>query len=219
MGLKFSAALVVVAVLAGCAGRGPMGFGNAARPEDPTRTCNHGNAGDARFAPLRARTGTGMGGPTLAMRASKDTPTEEERRALNIWTVAYQSCVDMGRSFRAAYLTPAQAAWIEAHHSRTVGLVAKLYAGDITWGAYLDQRDALERDTDMGLASANEAAAQAQAAQANAEAARGLAIMRAIQASSPPPVVYQPVPVPPMPRTINCTTMPMGAGWTNTQCR
>jgi len=217
--MKKIALITAVVVLTGCAARGPVNFGAAPRLEDPTTTCNQANANDARFAPLRARTGTGSGGPTLAMRTSKDTPTDEEKQALSVWSVAYQTCVERGRDFRAVYVQPTQAAWIEAHHSRTIALVAKLYSGEIPWGTYLDQRDALERETALGLATASQASAQAAAAQASADAARGMALMQAIQASRPPPVTYQPVPVAPMPRTITCTTSQGLGNTVNTTCR
>lgn len=218
MNLLVFATLVVVA-LAGCNATMPQQAKRPAASDDPSNACFNGLASDSRLRVLVPRIGAinRADQASIDMMASKESPSEQERLALKIWTVARQTCVEMGADFRKAYAPPQYQGIIEAYNAPLMMAIAKLYAGDINYGQFIAERQRLAAESQARWNGARQserqdsvAAQQAQAAMRAQSAAELNNAMMLMQAA-------QPRPASPSAPT-NCTSRMIG-NTVNTDCR
>lgn len=167
-------------ILAGCVATMPQ---QAARPtaaDDPSNKCFQALGSDQRFAPLTPHLGdiSKVDQASIEMLASTAKPTEQEKKALSVWGVARQTCADMGRSFRAEYAPPGWATAFDAQQNALIRTIASLYAGNITYGQFIAERQRLASSTRARLDEVNGQDRAARTQQAQQEAARADAALQ-----------------------------------------
>lgn len=212
----------VLAALTGCNAVSPK-QPQPSMADDPTGACLKSLQTDPRIQVLAARLGPFGEAlkPTLEMMGSKDTPTEVERSALSTWIAARQDCVERGASFRRTHAPLQYQGIIEDYDAHLAIAAAKLYAGDLTFGQFIAERQRLAssaqgrwnqaRQTevrDILNAQKEEAAARARIA---ADVAQALSAMQPVIAPQPPsaPIIQMPT---------RCTTQRHGnMSYTNCQ--
>jgi hypothetical protein len=147
--------------------------------EDPSIACFSSMADNPALAPLKGKVVLKLDGrPDLAMLADDHRPTKRERDAISAWVSEGERCYDLGHDYRAAAYQPIIAAIIDESMHAIESLVAKLYAGKLTYAEFNQQRQASsdayrERiaSTLQGLrAESNREQADSQAQQASVEA-------------------------------------------------
>jgi hypothetical protein len=199
--------LVAALALTGCnatmqqARRGPA--------DDPTRHCFDRMDSDQRLAVLAPKVGSvSRGGrATVEMLASTAKADEEDKKAISAWGQARQSCVAEGRAFRAQNAPPGWVPAFEAGQTEFLGLMARLYAGELTYGEFNRQRLDLGAKNDAALLNAaDRAAAAAQQEQLNQQAST-LQTMQIMQMLQPQPVIAPPMLRPP----VNCVSRRVGS--------
>jgi hypothetical protein len=186
--------------------------------DDPSAPCYRQLETDQRFAALKTKIGSVIASnkATVEMLASTEKPTEEERRQISVLGVARQSCADMGHAFRLTYAPPGYEAAFMAGQNDVLALLARLYAGELTYGEFNRERLDLGHRTSANMnATVDRAQANAQqsAIQSQQSALQSMQIMQMMQANRPAP---QPLPLPAQP--INCTSSRIGSQ-TYTNCR
>lgn len=142
---KTLTAAAIAIALTGCANMRPGP--PAATPAqlmaaDPTTSCMKRLGEDPYIITnLAAKTGIGRtGSPTLEMFADKSYANEEERKALSAYSAARQQCIDLGASYRRQNLPAQVTLTMEQGGQNVTFLLAKLYAGEITFGDYNTRR-------------------------------------------------------------------------------
>lgn len=133
-------AVLAVALLSGCVATMPQ---QAARPtsaSDPSNNCLTSMQSDERIQILAQKINLSGPNSSIEMMASKDVPTEEEKKALSTWALARQACVDLGRDYRARYGAPGWANVIEWQQSAVLEAIAGLYGGSLTYGQFNVER-------------------------------------------------------------------------------
>lgn len=151
---------------------------------------------------------------TLEMRASTAVPNEEEKAALRSWADLRKTCLDVGRDFRNQYAPLWYVALIDETQARFIINLSKLYAGQVTFGQFVNERTAIAADTRAKQAAArandqraNQQAAAARQAQSAAELNNALILL---QQSQP-----RPAPIAPQ---VSCQSRNVG-GTVYTDCR
>lgn len=135
--------LIALLSLAGCAvpqqRQAPPRYVSS---EDPTQQCMDRLRTDVFLVQtLGPKTGFGSNTPpSLELRADKSTPSQEEKQALSMYAAARQQCKMVGESYRRSTVPPVIAAAMDAGWNGIDNLLAKLYAGDITFGQYNQMR-------------------------------------------------------------------------------
>jgi hypothetical protein len=135
----------VALVLGGCQTMGPQARGPSAAEimaADPTNSCmKRVNEDPFILTHLAAKTGVGRpGSPSIEMLSDKTVPNEQERQALSTYSGERQRCIDLGGSYRRQNM-PAQVTQVMEQGAQNVTfLLAKLYAGEITFGEYNTRR-------------------------------------------------------------------------------
>lgn len=133
--------LIALVPLAGCVTPGPQQVKRGPN-DDPSRACFDALAYDKRFVPLRDRIAINLPAsqPTIQMLADKSSPTPDEKLALGEWAAARDGCLAQGAAFRAAYAPPTYTTWMSSNVTTVKLLVARLYAGEISYGEFNRQR-------------------------------------------------------------------------------
>lgn len=184
--------------------------------DDPSNPCFQSIEHNPSVQILKPRIGSlvNADAATLEMRASNAVPTEEEKAALRSWAELRKTCLDVGREFRAQYAPSWYTALIDESQAKFIVNMSKLYAGQSTYGQFVNERTALVAETRARQASANEnakradqQAAAARQAQSAAEMNNALMLMQ----------MSQPRPAPLMP-PVSCSSRNVG-GTVYTDCR
>lgn len=184
--------------------------------DDPSNPCFQSIEHNPSVQILKPHLGsmTKADAATLDMRASALKPTEEEKAALRSWAELRQTCLDVGKQFRAQYAPAWYTSIIDESQSRFIINLSKLYAGQSTYGQFVNDRAALAADTRARQSAANENArrseqqsAAARQAQSSAELSNALMLMQ----------LSQPRPAPMMP-PMSCASRNVG-GTVYTDCR
>jgi hypothetical protein len=111
--------------------------------EDPSIACFSSMADNPALAPLKGKVVLKVGGhPDLAMLADDHRPTKRERDAIFAWASEGERCYDLGHDFRATTYQPIVAAIIDESLHSIESLLAKLYAGKLTYAEFNQQRQA-----------------------------------------------------------------------------
>lgn len=209
------AATLLSAALVGCAAQrttGPSGAELIAA--DPSNQCFQKVTEQFSGGVLGKKISFG-GMPSLEMVIDKSKPTAQEKEALSQLSAGRQQCFEQGRAYRAQHLPGPIALAIEEGTSATTMLMAKLYAGELTYAQFNIARDEnlsrykaklVEYDRQANQAQAQAIADEATRRQSAANAL--LQTQQAIQAQqqvSPAPT-YQIVQPPTFrtPTTTNC---------------
>jgi hypothetical protein len=192
-------ALIALVALAGCNATMPQQHRPTAA-DDPSVKCFAEMETDQRFAILRPHIGsmTRANAASLEVLASTARPTDQEKRAISVWGVARQTCAAMGDSFRAQYAPPGWKLAVDDGQQQVLGLMARLYAGEITYGEFARGRQAIASEIGQRMQEAdqrNTAALAQQAAARSAQAANNAAntalIMQMLR-PQPAPMLVQP---------------------------
>jgi len=145
MNPKMLAAAAVAVALTGCANMrpGPPPPTPAQlMAADPTAICVK-RLGEDPFVitNLSAKTGIGRpGAPTLEMLSDKSYANDAEKKALSAYSAARQQCIDSGANYRRQNLPSQVTLTMEQSGQNITFLLAKLYAGEITFGEYNTRR-------------------------------------------------------------------------------
>lgn len=213
--MKVFASILTTAMLAGCATPKPAGpSGAELLAADPSQACLASNIEQQRQGVLGQKLSF-IGQPTLEMLADKTKANEQEKKAISAFSAERQRCIELGSAYRRANLPMPVTLALEEGGSSSTALLAKLYAGDFTFGEYNAARAANSANIQARLVEYDRQANQAQAQASADDAARRqaaanafLATQQAIQAQqqvSPAPT-YQIVQPPTIrtPTTTNC---------------
>lgn len=201
-------ALVAGALLSGCVT--PGGQQQAHRPtaaDDPSQSCFLNLTMDKRFDAIRYKVAIREKATQapLEMLADKTYPTDEERRTLNVWKIARDVCADSGASYRAQYAPADYRASIDAGFIRFNGLIARLYARDITYGEFNRARAENAAISNQEIASVQQREREANAAAAAQEdERRRAAVGMALQNLQNQQMLQQQQNQLNRPRTTNC---------------
>lgn len=175
--------IALLLTLAGCVT--PRGQ-QAKRPtanDDPSKPCFDSIAYDNRFVGLRDKIAINIKAerPSMEMLTNSTVPTDEEKRLLETWVAARETCFDLGTSFRSQYSPPEYQATLLGAHTRVNMLTAKLYAGQITYGEFNELRADNSVEGQQRLATIIQRARDADAAKKAQEQARRDATLQNIQ--------------------------------------
>lgn len=176
--------------------------------DDPTFACYDGlDAGRTDLAPIIARTGSLAlaNRSSLEQMAETSKPSPEERPLISAWAAARQNCLDAGASFRAVNAPSPYRSAFEQGQSRAMILIARLYAGELSWGEFNRARRELAMQNSTNLRAAGEQIR----AEEQAEDSRRLSATRdalLIQQMLAPTPIARPAQLPAPPRTVNCTS-------------
>ncbi|RZF25883.1 hypothetical protein EVC45_31210 [Paraburkholderia sp. UYCP14C] len=224
MGKKFSWSVAALAVA--------VASSAAWAAEDPSIACFAAMADNPAFAPLRGKVVLKLGAhPDLSMLANDHRPTKREKDAIAAWVAESERCYDLGHDYRAIAYQPVVSALIDESMHAIEALVAKLYAGKLTYAQFNQQRQATddtyrervastlqtlqaESDREQANRRAQQASIEAQQkaaaaqeaatqaqAQANEEAAQNARRALALQMLANSRPIYTPLPPPPPIRT------------------
>jgi hypothetical protein len=203
----------IALVLSACQATAPQ---QKTAADDPSNPCFQSIEHNPSVQILKPRIGslTNPDAASLDIRASALKPTEEEKSALRSWAELRQTCLDVGRQFRAQYAPAWYTSIIDESQSRFIINLSKLYAGQSTYGQFVNERTALAAETRARQSAANEGAkrseqqaAAARQAQSSAELSNALMLMQ----------LSQPRPAPMMP-SMSCSSRNVG-GTVYTDCR
>ena len=164
--------VLAVILLAGCVATMPQQEVRPTNASDPTMSCLNKLQSDQRIQILAERISFTRA-PSIEMMASKNVPTEEEKKALSAWAMARQACTDLGRDYRTRFGPPGYANVVEWEQSAVHEAIAGLYGGVLTYGQFNVERTKIAT---AAVAQARDAAdrnsaARAQQAQQNAATA------------------------------------------------
>jgi hypothetical protein len=214
--------------------------------EDPSIACFGAISSNPAFEPLRGKVVLQLGGhPDLSMLANGHRPNKPEKEAIAAWVAEGERCYDLGHDYRASAYPPVISALIDESMHALEALVAKLYAGKLTYAEFNEKRQQAddtyrektaaarqaiqsERARDESREQAQQASIEAQrrtaAAQeaaaeaqqeADAQAAEDRRRALALQALANTRPVYTPLPPPRVPQTQNTHCYTYGG---NTNC-
>ncbi len=139
--------MACLVVVAGCSNNGPAPVQRTAA-DDPTPICLSSMENNASVVMLKPRVGSiaiAEAAP-LALRSSTAVPTADEKKAIQSWVVLRKDCVNAGAEFRLKNAPPAYADLVEEEHSRFTVLLSRLYAGQVGYGEFLNERIALDNE-------------------------------------------------------------------------
>lgn len=175
--MRNTLALTGLVVLAGCANMRPPPSPSPAQlsAADPTNICMRRVTEDPFIiTQLASKAGIGRpGNPSIEMLADKSRANAEEKQALSTYSAERQKCIDLGASYRRQNY-PAQVTMTMEQGAQNIALLlAKLYAGDITFGEYNELRmknasEARSRLADYDQSIRREQQAEADRRQTNA---------------------------------------------------
>lgn len=146
---------------------------------DPTTACMKRLTEDPYILKhLSEKTGIGRPGqPTLQMLADKSRVTAEEKEALSTYSSARDQCLASGSSYRRANMPSNVVFDLESSGQRVTLLLAKLYAGEMTYGEYNSARLENIQKLRSNLTTSDQQNAQARAADEDRRrAAAGMAL-------------------------------------------
>jgi hypothetical protein len=113
--------------------------------DDPSIACFATIADNSAVAPLQGKVALKIGThPDLAMLANDHRPNKAEKVAIAAWVAEGERCYDLGHDFRATGYRPVIAALIDESMHALEALVAKLYAGKLTYAEFNEQRQAMD---------------------------------------------------------------------------
>jgi hypothetical protein len=117
----------------------------ACAADDPSIACFVTIADNPAVAPLQGKVVLKLGAhPDLAMLANEHRPSKTEKTAIAAWVAEGERCYDLGHDFRASSYQPVIAALIDESMHSLEALVAKLYAGKLTYAEFNQQRQAMD---------------------------------------------------------------------------
>ena len=152
---------------------------------DPSLTCYQQLDSDPRFAALRGKTDH-ADRLTLEMLSDHSRATEEQKLAIRVRVVAGQTCLDMGRDFRAQNGAPAYFTdELDRQQREETVRAAKLYSGEMTFADYNRAKQSAYEGIKTRLAAGRDRAQAAQQTQA-ANAALIMQMARPIQVAPMP---------------------------------
>jgi len=123
--------------------------------DDPSIACFATIADNSAVAPLQGKVVLKLGAhPDLAMLANEHRPTKSEKVAIAAWVAEGERCYDLGHDFRASSYHPVIGALIDESMHSLEALVAKLYAGKLTYAEFNEQRQAMDDSYRERVASA-----------------------------------------------------------------
>ncbi|MDQ0571509.1 hypothetical protein QFZ42_003343 [Variovorax paradoxus] len=133
---------------------------------DPTTGCMKRLSEDPYIIThLADKTGIGKSGqPTLQMLTDKSRATGEEKEALSAYSAARDQCLSLGANYRRANMPGNIVFDLESSGQRTTLLLAKLYAGELTYGEYNSARLENMQKLRGNLTASDQQNAQARAA-------------------------------------------------------
>lgn len=126
---------------------------------------------DERAALVVKRIGVGQSPIPLELRASKAKANAKEKASLEFVSTEMQSCQQRDAPNRQTTL-PAAKVVIEEFEREVISTLAKVYAGDLTWGGFIDTYEKHGRELDRKLQSIQAEYQAMQRAQQAAEAQR-----------------------------------------------
>lgn len=159
--------LIALLPLAGCVtapqSRGPSPQEITAN--DPSTACMREASRDARLAVLLPKIGSlqNAGQAPISMMTSKELPTRDEKEALEVWGGSRQTCLQTGASYRAKNMPVPVAMAMEAGQERLILLTARLWAGDINYGQFNQERISIRDGVRSNYAAFDKGQAQARA--------------------------------------------------------
>lgn len=182
--MRIAAILIAAALLAGCANR-------PSAADDPTASCFASSMNSVLLDVLQPKVGStsSLDGVTLAMLSDPSFPSDEERRALEVWVSKREQCVRVGRTFREKYAPPFYTAGLESSQQAMTELTERLYSKKISYGEFNTQRRRLasaDRQNIANRAEQEQAAAQQRKTQALLEYQRSLEQQQMIQQQNRP---------------------------------
>lgn len=141
---------------------------------------------DERAAPVSKRIGVGLSPIPLELRASKLKASTREKKALEFVAAEMQDCQKQDKANRANY-HPGVLQVLEEFEADIRDSLTKVYAGDLTWGGYIDSFEkagatastkvnAIQAQAQVQLQQAQQQQAAQQAAAALAEEQRQASI-------------------------------------------
>ena len=105
-------------------------------PQDPSGPCFAAIADKPELQILKGKVVIGGGSPTLEMLASTKKPTKAEKVAISAWVATAEECMRMGESWRAQNYPASVNSMMGQRVVSAKALIADLYAGKISYGAY-----------------------------------------------------------------------------------
>jgi hypothetical protein len=143
-------------------------------PPDPGAACVRALDADPELQPLAQKTPLAFPSPrrrtlTLAMQ-SDPRKVDDDKPLVSAWTKALQHCFELGHDFRSQVLTPESQAILQSQQDDLEDLLAKLYAGELSYGDFNRARqDIYNKHAEQASSTArkmlDDRAAQALAAQ------------------------------------------------------
>lgn len=111
--------------------------------DDPTVQCLGALAARPDLRPLEVKIGSlaSANKQTIAQLADPSRPTEDEKALISTWGTQRMACVEQGARFRTEYAPPGVGAAFEDNQRRLIVLLAKLYAGELTYGQFNQARN------------------------------------------------------------------------------
>jgi hypothetical protein len=146
---------------------------------DPSLPCLNAAIDQYRATPLGMRIGAAT--PSVEALADKSKATDAEKLAISEHSAARQKCVLLGMSYRRENLPPEVVFAEEDAEAALTVLMAKLYAGDITFGEYNNARLENRAKLQARLVAVDRQIAQDNAQVEAANAARRQAANQALQ--------------------------------------
>lgn len=180
-------AAVTAALLSGCAAQQlqQRQAEMAKEAKDATEKCEAKYNSDSRLDAIRAKIPLSIEKATLTQRANPERATEAEKRAIEALDELAVSCATQAIDIASRYLSPQQVALFSKVFADGRASRAELWAGRITYGAYLTQgATALVKareDEAAIVANLNQQAASQRAQEAQASAAGQAAFAQTLQ--------------------------------------
>lgn len=199
----------VALALAACQATAPQ---QKTAADDPSLPCFQSIEHNPSVQILKPKIGSFLNpeAATLDMRADSSTPTAEEKTAIRAWAELRNTCRSIGADFRNKYAPPLYTANLDNALSKFMVNLSKLYAGQMNYGQFVNERIMLANEAKVKQAQAREQDQQARAAQqAQASAEMSNALML-LQLSQP-----RPAPIAPQ---VSCQSRNVG-GTVYTDCR
>lgn len=207
--LRLATITLASIILAACQATAPQ---QKTAADDPSLPCFQSIEHNPNVQVLKPKIGSFLNpeAATLDMRAESSTPTAEEKTAIRAWAELRNTCRSIGVDFRNKYAPPLYTANLDNALSKFMVNLSKLYAGQMNYGQFVNERIMLANEARVKQAQAREQDQQARAAQqAQASAEMSNALML-LQLSQP-----RPAPVAPQ---VSCQSRNVG-GTVYTDCR
>lgn len=179
----------------------------AAAQQSNFAPCMNASIPADQFNPIRQKILLlGGYGASFQMLTDKSSPDEAEKVAIAAYADLYGRCMESNAANRRQ-MPPDAAALIEANHSALTGLLARLYSGEATYGAFNTQRSEMAQRLRTALGSIEQREmSRAQAASDADMQMRRQAAMQYIMGQQPAyaPSQAAPLQLPPQPAVTNC---------------